>query len=284
MLHDSRMYIKELEEMNETLNDICNEYRNLSKENAIISDYAQWHFRGLVYHTKNIIFQYGKIGDELQKRLNKIENPDVIIMYSPHTQNLMFEFYAFINLARISLDNLKHLLYPLFITPIKELPKSITDLGSGKTNCPVYERIAKTEELQYLIDLRNCLVHYKTLAVNDNSVFTKEGVDELNLESYKNWTAAMTKGVFRIHDKNKITFDIYLPDKIYDRSNNNKKLTEFTYNNSFNIVIATMSFIRHILLNYMDAFISNNFSQEKSFIYEKKGGIQPVFFLKIDSM
>lgn len=275
-------FTEELKQMKEVLPRICEEYQKISKENYLKSQYAQWHLNGLMYHADAMISQYSEIAEELMKRLNTLQFAHVFIMHTPQMQNLMYEFYAFISLARISLDNLKHILYSLFKNPINQMPKSITDLGSGNTDCPIYERIANTDELQYLIDLRNCLVHYRTFAINNNSVITHESVEDFEKDGIEKWTKPMAKGTFRITENNDVVFNIFLPDVIYIRDNNNKKLADFTYNSRINLLGETMRFLRHILFNYMDAMTENIKSSEARFAFHKKGGIQPVKYMKMD--
>jgi hypothetical protein len=270
----------ELSQMKEVFQKITQEYQKISNEHYLKGVYAEWHINGLMYHAQTIIKEYSAISEELLSRLNTVKFAHVFIMHTPQMQNLMYEFYAFISLARITLDNLKHILYPLFKNPQNQMPKSITDLESGKTNCDIYERIAQTPEILYLIDLRNCLVHYRTFAINNNSVITLEGAEDIEKVGVEKWTKPMAKGTFRITENMDVVFNVFLPDIIFER-NNNKKLADFTYNNRINILAETMRFLRHILFNYMDSFSQNIHSQEKRFIYEKKGGITPVEFKMI---
>lgn len=274
-------FAEELIQMKEVLSKICDDYQKISTEHRLKGDYAKWHLNGLMYHAEAMVSQYSSIAEELMIRLNSEKIPHVVIMYTPQMQNLMYEFYAFVNLARISLDNIKHILYSLFKNPFNQLPKSITDLGSGNTDCPVYERIANTEELQYLIDLRNCLVHYRTFAINTNSVITHESVGNFENDGIEGWTKPMAKGSFRIIENNDVVFNIFLPDEIYIRGKTGKKLADFTYNKRINILSTTMRFLRYILFNYMDAMSVNIMSQEARFSFQKNGGIQPVKYTKI---
>lgn len=49
-------------------------------------------------------------------------------------QDMLFDFYAFIVLARILFDQLGRHLLPLFTN--RELPNSITEILKGSTDCP----------------------------------------------------------------------------------------------------------------------------------------------------
>jgi len=99
-------------------------------------------------------------------------------MYAPAIQEMWFEFYALISLARIALDRLRNLLRPIFATEFNRLPKSISGYLNGGTNCPVYEWLAEQPTVEYLCDIRNCIVHFRTFATGDNAMIVKEGLDE----------------------------------------------------------------------------------------------------------
>jgi len=261
----------EIQEMEKVINSILTEYQKLSEEHYLKGLHAHWHLKGLNFHMKNLITNYNIISKEVLARLNKVELVDVLIMHTPEIRNLMYEFYAFINLARITLDNIKYILSPLFITPFNHMPKSITGLASGMTDCPVYERIANTEELHYLIDIRNCIVHYRSFSTSDNSIIIKEGVsiDDPKVEN-SNWIKPMAKGTFRITENKDVVFNIFIPDVIFDK-NNGKKMVEFSYDKRINLLAECMRFNRHLTLNYMEAFSLNIYSQDKRYLYNKSG-------------
>lgn len=261
---------KELSEMENVLNSILDKYQKISEVHNLKGIYAHWHLSGLIYHLKNILRDYKVISQEVMNRLNTVKFAHAFIMHTPEIRSLMYEFYAFISLARITLDNLRHILYPLFTNEIRQMPKSITAMVSKSTNCAVYERIANTEEIQYLIDLRNCLVHYKNFATSNISLITFEGVD-LGKEDdiISQFTKPMAKGTFRITENNDIVFNIFLPDKIFDWENN-KKLVPFTYEKRINLLAESMRFMRHILFNYMESFAINIKTQKKIFTFDKK--------------
>jgi len=261
---------KELFDMENVLNSQINEFQKISDDHDLKGIYAHWHLSGLIYHLKNILKDYKVISEGVLTRLNAVKFAHAFIMHTPEIRSLMYEFYAFISLARITLDNLRHILYPLFTNEIRQMPKSITDMISKSTNCSVYERIANTEELQYLIDLRNCLVHYRNFATSNTSLITLEGVDFQNEnDKITQLTKPMAKGTFRITENNDVVFNIFLPDKIFDWGNN-KKLVQFTYEKRINLLAESMRFMRHLLFNYMESFAINIKTQEKVFTFSKK--------------
>lgn len=266
-------YINELDEIVMTLQECTSIALKINDPDVHLRVYrAEWHIRGLIYHCKNIIEQYGNFCNDVIIRANSDSGvkPDILIMYSPSVQYLMYEFYALVNLAKISLDNLSKLVYPLFST--KHLPKSVTDFESGSTNCPMYERLANDSLTHYLIDVRNCLVHYRSFATNDNAYVLKEGVDESEAQEIaKDWIGLMAKGVFRFTDDGKTVVNIFLPDVIFERSETgDKKLAKFTYDNRYNILGHSMRFARTVMFSTIEAFsYYKDFS--KRFIYNKHG-------------
>lgn len=205
---------------------------------------ADWYVRGSLYHLKNISEYYKKIGEELSSRVLSILDgtkrpPEAVIMYSPEIQYLYFEFYSLVNLVRISLDNLRNLLSPTFSTSYKNLPKSITRILKGETDCPIYLNLAKNEALEYLIDLRNCIVHYRSFATSDNSFAVLEGT-ELSIELPK-WYARIS---YRQIDERNIVSNIFLPDQIYIyNANGIKKMPPFTYKKKINLLSVCKEFV-----------------------------------------
>ena len=272
------VFAEELQQMMGVLQSIIPKYQAIGGDYHSKGAYAHFHLRGLIYHLKRMKASYDEIGYELHSRIQSLGSGPTFIMYTPAMQELLYEFYAFINLSRISLDNLKYIVYPLFLGDPLHMPKSITDLGRGKTNCGIYERIAATEELAYLIQLRNCLVHFRTLAVNDNSVIRHEASKEMNVEGTQAWFAPMAKAVYRLNENKDMVFNIFLPDKIFE-GENNKTVAKFTYTRKLNILAESMRFMRHILFNYMDSFSESIFSTEKRYTYDKKGKMAPVDYL-----
>src|SRR5690349_13097441 len=76
---------------------------------------AEWHVRGLVYHCRKLVECYGQVAQGVADRVVGT-GADVVLMYAPAIQEMWFEFYALVNLARIMLDHLRDLLVPVFVT------------------------------------------------------------------------------------------------------------------------------------------------------------------------
>lgn len=64
---------------------------------------------------------YGTVAEDLVARTGA--GLDMIIMHSREMQELLFEFYAFTILSRITLDELRKYVAPTFATPAANLPK-----------------------------------------------------------------------------------------------------------------------------------------------------------------
>jgi hypothetical protein len=205
--------------------------------------------------------KYGLLIQQVSTRVEAIPELGAAWMYTPESQELIFEFYALVNLSRIALDHLRHLLSKLFKTPFNNLPKSITGYKAGTTDCPICERISNDPVIAYLIDLRNCLVHYRTFATKDNTVATREGFDELEDPE------GFLRSSFRVDEQSRLVFNIYLPDEIFVMSGNNKTLAKFTYNNGNNLLGESVRFIKHIFYSYFELFneISEDFTPRYSF-------------------
>ena len=67
----------------------------------------------MIYHCRKLVEKYTNVAQGISRRIQDT-NADVVMMYSPDVQEIMFEFYALVNLARISLDNLRNVLHPVF--------------------------------------------------------------------------------------------------------------------------------------------------------------------------
>lgn len=276
-------FSEELKSLKEVFYKTADNYSKLEEDHRSKVMYAQWHIEGLIYHFEKINENYSIIVASLKTRLETVGEADIFVMNTPEIKHLMYEFYAFVNLSKITLDNIRHFLYPLFTNEIRQLPKSISDFKSCTTNCPIFERIGRTEEIQYLIDLRNCLVHYRSFATSHISLIQKEGVeiDDDTKEIFDKLAKSMAKGIYRITESNDIVFNILIPDKIYDRSDG-KRLANFTFDNKINILGESMRFLRHIVFNYLDSFttVQKNYGK-KIYTYKKSKFENPVKYLKI---
>lgn len=136
--------------------------------NQLRARQAEWNVRGMSYHCDALLRHYKEFAAGVSGRAMTImdqsggEPPVMIIMYSPECQRIMFEFCALVNLARISLDRLVHVVAPVFKTPFKGLPNSINDFW-GRTDCPLYLLLEDLPIVSYLIDVRDCLVHFSLI-------------------------------------------------------------------------------------------------------------------------
>lgn len=262
---------KELEDTEKCLSKTIYKILDKSKlSNVELRIYqASWYIRGLTYHCRNLIEFYINVCKEVASRA--LTEPDVIVMHAPMVQKLMFEFYALLNLARISLDNLRNILSPIFKTKYEELPKSITDYKKGSTDCPIHEKIANEPMVDYLIDIRNCIVHYRSFATGDNVVIFKKGLEKGFISELKGLFNPIIHSDFRWTNNKKISFNIYLPDVIFERdSSGNKRLAQFTYKKQINLLSQSMHFVRIASCATMEALILLIRTREPKYIYQKK--------------
>src|SRR5258708_6622086 len=96
----------ELVDMRSVLRSCISKVTNADKDFNMRAHRMEWHIRGLIYHCDNIIDLYSKFAEGVTSRLSSIPDSIALIMYTPELQKLMYEFYAHINLCKISLDNL----------------------------------------------------------------------------------------------------------------------------------------------------------------------------------
>jgi hypothetical protein len=69
-------------------------------DRSILGFQAEWHIRGVLYHLRRLFEVHGQFVHEVSVRASI--GADVLIMYAPSYQQMLFEFYALVNLARIS--------------------------------------------------------------------------------------------------------------------------------------------------------------------------------------
>ena len=167
-------------------------------------------------------------------------------MFAPSYQEMLFEFYALVNLCKISLDNLRIYLKPLFMPTSNQLPKSVRDVLKGSSDCPVYAGLAGQPLLEYLMDLRNCLVHYRSFATSDNAYVTEENAANLLGESDGDaFLESMARADFRRIGPNGISVNVSLPDRILeDASASGKRLAAFTYEERMSLVSLARNFVQ----------------------------------------
>lgn len=206
---------------------------------ALLGYQAEWHMRGVLYHLRRLYEFYAEFTREVSSRAGT--GASVLVMYAPSFQQMLFEFYALVNLARISFDNLRVYLGPLFKRSSDHLPKSVRDVLKGSTNCQVYTALAGQEALDYLLDIRNCLVHYRSFATSDNAYVIEEGIEVE--EEGEEFFDAMARAEFRRVSPNMISVNVLLPDRIFDTdASGNKRLSKFTYAERWSLLSMARSF------------------------------------------
>ena len=102
--------------------------------------------------------------------------------------------------ARITLDNLRIFLRPVFKTNYRQLPKSVRDFVKSKTDCPIYRILAKVYVLEYLCDLRDYVVHYRSFATSENLVIIGDHVDPEQVKALleeNKWFEPTARAYFR---------------------------------------------------------------------------------------
>jgi hypothetical protein len=217
-----------------------------NSENTLIAHQAEWHLRGLLHHMNRMLEAYSDFAREVGARAQLEAGPDALVMYAPSYQEVLFEFYALVNLARITLDNLRLFLRPVFRTPFGQLPKSVSGFLDGWTDCPVYHYLSRQAATAYLSDIRNCLVHFRTFATGDNALVIGDHVpteEEERLLESTGWFRHMARARFRRVDRG-VSVNVFLPDRIFDHSGTTEKLVAFTYDERINILSQAMSFVR----------------------------------------
>jgi len=110
-------------------------------------------------------------------------------------------------------------LEPLFIRGSDELPKSVRAVLEGSTHCPVYMALVRQPLVDYLLDLRNCLVHYRSFATSDNAYVVEEGTEingALERGDLENYLRSMARADFRRVGENAISVNVCLPDRIFE--------------------------------------------------------------------
>jgi hypothetical protein len=205
----------EIEEIDDLLRHSSASVLSEKPEYALLAHQAEWHARGLVYHLRAIYASYKHVAREVSARAST--GADALFMYSPEMQKLIFEFYALVVLAEITLDELKKYVSPLFLAP-GSVPNSITDILKGSTDCPLYAEYAREQLplLTYLLDIRDCLVHHRSFATSDNSVAVREGCDVTEINGGEvPWPLPVTRLTFRHIDEERIAVNVLLPDAIF---------------------------------------------------------------------
>ncbi|MGO9518492.1 MAG: hypothetical protein ACLPND_15760 [Candidatus Korobacteraceae bacterium] len=215
-------------------------------ERSLLGFQAEWHIRGVLYHLCQVFHHHALFVGEVSGRAGT--GASVLFMYAPSYQEMLFEFYTLVNLCRVALDNLRLYLKPLFMSGSDELPKSMRDVLKGSTNCPVYMALVGQPLVDYLLDLRNCLVHYRSFATSDNAYVVEEGAEISGVserEGLDSYLAAMARADFRRVGENAISVNVCLPDRIFEADEHGgTRLAKFTYHERWNLISTARNFVK----------------------------------------
>lgn len=240
-----QQFVGELEKSRDSLQTAARSVAEQFPDRSLFAHQAEWHGKGVIHHTHSVIEKYADFANGVVMRASIEPKPNALFMPASLYQEMMFEFYAALNLARITLDNLRVFLRPLFATDFGQIPKSITDILQNTTDCPIYDALAQSDDCSYLIDLRNCLVHHRTFATADQAIVIEDRHEsELDdLTRNFDWLDSFARAYFR-RENEKVVVNIYLPDVIFRRDGNDKKLATFTYDRKINLLSQAMNFAR----------------------------------------
>jgi hypothetical protein len=220
-------------------------------EHALIVHQAEWYFLSVAYHTRNVLTNYNTMVQRDIVRAavaSAYETPDLLVAPAPEVRVMIFEFYALLNLARITLDNLRVFLRPVFKTSYRQLPKSVRDFVKSKTDCPIYRTLAQAYVFEYLCDLRDYVVHYRSFATSENLVIIGDHVDPERVKDVleeNKWFEPTARAYFR-RIGSKVQVDVRLPDTIFQRVDGQKKLVVFTYDECINLGVQAVAFLELI--------------------------------------
>jgi hypothetical protein len=265
-------FTAELDEIERHLRQAVEALDKARPEHHLRAHQAEWHIQGTLYHCRRLLACYQEVADGVAGRVIGT-GAAVVVMYAPAVQRMWFEFYALVNLARITLDNLRNLLAPVFTTEFGQLPKSISGFLDGGTDCPVYVWLGKQPVVKYLSDMRNCITHFRSFATGDNAVITNEGLKNGELLQGvhdSDWLRPMAKGVFRRVGDTGVSMNFYLPDVIFDRSGKSEKLSKFTYQERYNILSQSLAFVQLVSGAVAQSFVLLLEPGKAAFHYKKR--------------
>ncbi|NLE25860.1 MAG: hypothetical protein GX625_11075 [Clostridiaceae bacterium] len=229
-----------------------------------------WLMRGLFYHMRSLIIEYFEFGFMVKEGLEK--KADIISIYATNSPNFTYPLHSIVFLSKIALDKLRDFLAPTFITPYNQLPKSITGFAKGNTDCPIYKKIFQDNDINYLIDLRNCYMHYRPMICSDTAHIYKEDTDESLFEELENIhkpLGPLARAYYRIDEGDKIVFNMYLPDKIFDRTGSNKSLAKFSYSTKKLLLPTMFKFMQKVSLYIDEALNLMINTKDRVYTYSK---------------
>ena len=239
---------------------------------ALTIQQADWHLQGLYYHLRRIRALYGPAIQNVADMAAGDPSANVAITRAPEMLELIFEFYAFMNLARITLDELQRYAAPALKIETSQIPNSISDILKWDSNFPVYRRLTTTDRplVQYLLDLRDCIVHHRTFAATDGLVAVEEGFPEEKVPDMSPlWFRPVVRTYFRRLGGVKISVNITLPDAIYKYSSSGQReqmLPTFTYG-KVNLMSQCKAFAQlctwSVVMTLTEAVVGNQYDLRK---------------------
>lgn len=238
-------FAAEIKALQQSVEGIGHRVAAAHPERSLFGFQAEWHIRGVLYHLRQLFQHYEVFVNEVSARAGT--GASVVIMYSLSYQEMLFEFYALVNLCRIALDSLRVYLKPLFTKTSDTLPKSLRDVLKGSTNCPVYMALAGQPLVEYLLDLRNCLVHYRSFATSDNAYLVEEGAEMPRVleDGFDSYLVAMARADFRRVGKEAISVNVCLPDRIFETDDRGgTRLAQFTYEERWSLLSTARNFVQ----------------------------------------
>jgi hypothetical protein len=281
--HSCRRLAKRIDEVEAALHVAVGSLGNGNVEEENGARTAAWYVRGQIYHARRLYQHYLELADEASRRVSALlpdNPPDVLVFASPALQELLYEFYAFLGLARISLDELRHLLRPVLVpTQGGSLPKSIKALVRGVTNCPLLLALRNEPMLDHVIDIRDCLVHHKTFASSEPLIVVKDG-SEVDLEPIlqQGWSRPVTLPSYRLIDDNRIVFNVWLADQIYSYptpDNRGPIVSPFTYEQRTNLVTQILEYLRFGAYQVIQSVSLLREHKGEPYTWAKKADCQP---------
>lgn len=246
-------------------------------EHADRAQTAAWNLGGQIYHARRLYQHYTALADQVSGRVNAVlpdTPPDVLLFVSPAAQQLLYEFYAFLSLARISLDELRHLLRFVLAPPKgASLPKSMKDLVRGVTDCPMLVELRGDPLFRHLVDLRDCLVHHKAFVSADRMLVVKDGSD-VDLEEIlqDGWSRPVTLPLYRVAEGDRIVVNVLLPDRIYSYptpEDRGSLVFPFTYGKRHNILTQIVEYLRFGAYQVIQSLLLLRDHEEAPYAWEK---------------
>lgn len=215
-------------------------------EHSLLIGQADWHVRGLLYHVRALLGRYREVVAAIAARTGP--RPAMVIMHAPEMQELLFEFYAFMFLARITLDELKNYVRPILSG--HNLPNSVNAMLKGATDCPLYRDYLPDNAalLRYLIDMRDCIVHHRSFATSDNTVAVELGFDDASvLLDNSIWHESLIRVTYWFPKEDAVSVNALLPDAVYgydERGTRIGLIRPFTYDERNNLLIQCREFTK----------------------------------------